>query len=61
MMNWPFLIATQAKRPNPALARPTRRWRDGNNFAGMRLGGVPEGFDPHSTDPELASRCRHMT
>ena len=36
-MNCPLLMATRAKRPNPALDRPIRRWRDGDSVAGMRL------------------------
>src|SRR5215470_15199893 len=40
MMNWPFLIGTQANRPSPVLERPIRRWRDGDSLAGMGLGYV---------------------
>src|SRR5437899_13110936 len=40
MMNWPFLIATQANRPRPVLDRPIRRWREGDSLAGMGLGCI---------------------
>src|SRR5947209_2818517 len=38
-MNWPLRIGTRVKRPSPALARPIRRWREGDSFAGIGIGG----------------------
>ena len=32
-----LLIGTAAKRPSPDLDRPIRRWREGDNLAGMKL------------------------
>src|SRR5215468_5120758 len=58
-MNCPFLIATRAKRPSPALERPIRRWRDGDTLVGMRLYcGIFPDADPLPSGISIAALDR---